>query len=107
MPALYQRKTDFKPQTKEVLVSALKQIKIDKASVLSVAKKFQIPKTNLYRLVDAFNERVKSDEITQQNIKEFVDSHRYVPGVPTVKFYHVYYCCYCDCYYYYDDNHFF
>lgn len=106
MPALYKRKTDFKPPTKEVLVSALKQIKIDKASVLSVAKKFQIPKTNLHRLVDAFNARVKSDEITQKNIKEFVDFHRSVPGVPTVKFCDVYYYCYCDCYYYYDDDYF-
>lgn len=71
MPSNYKKKTNYKPISPETLQNALTEIKISKKSAFSIAKKYSIPKSNMYRYVAEFEDKVPADEVTAEKVKEF------------------------------------
>ena len=85
MPSNYKKKTAYIAPDAQTLITALREIKIGRKSVLSISRTLHIPKTNLYRLVGAFDRKFKNNEIvTEEKLQEFVTLNSYSPGVKTV-----------------------
>lgn len=86
MPRNYVRKTDYKAPDPEIVLDMLKAVKIDKKAVYAVSKNYGIPKDNLYRIVNAFENKVGTDvEITEELLKEYVENRNPNPmGLNTV-----------------------
>lgn len=73
MPRNYQKKTDYSVPADEILVQALKDIKISNKSVLAVAKTYKIPKSIMYRLVTtpAKNRQKKGGNSSSDEDRDF------------------------------------
>lgn len=80
----YVKKTDYKDTSDEDILAMLKAIKIDKNSALSIARQYDVPKSNVYRLLDAFEDKYpKGEEITEEKLNDFISTRKH-KGVKTV-----------------------
>lgn len=62
MPYKYVKKTDSKALSDDDMLDVLKAIKIDDKKPYAVATEFEIPKTNVYRLIAAFEKKYPTTE---------------------------------------------
>lgn len=84
MPSKYVKKNDSKVLSDDDLLDLLKAIKIDNKKPYAVAVEFEIPKTNVYRLIAAFEEIYpKTEAIDEEKLKKYVSS-RNKQGVKSV-----------------------
>lgn len=86
MPRKYVKKTNYTAPDPDNLLKMLKAIKFDKKSVLAVSKHYHMPKSNLYRIVDAFDESIGQSEVTEEKLVEFVNLQNKI-GAKTISRY--------------------
>lgn len=77
MPRKYVKKTKYVEPSTDALLYALKAIKIEQKSVLSVSKSHNISKTTLYNLVNRMQEELgENAAYSLAVLKRYVDSHK-------------------------------
>lgn len=86
MPRNYVKKKLALPTSSEAILDAIRAVKIEKKATNSVAKMYNIPKSNLYRYIEKLNENFPDDITpTDEQLIEFVNSFSST-GMKTVCF---------------------
>lgn len=58
------------------MLQMMKAVKLDNKMALAVSQSYNIPKTNLYRLLKEYDEQMGADDVTEEKLKMFVESKK-------------------------------